>query len=267
MTAALVRDKAIITGASAGIGAALARALARAGFDLVLVARRADRLEALAQELRPLGSKVEVLPLDVTDPACAQRLKEAVPDATVLINNAGFGVFGPALEANLEEQCREVRVNCEALTRLTLAVAPSLVARGRGVIVNLASIASFQAVPYFTVYAASKAYVLSFSEALDVELAPRGVRVVAVCPGPVPTEFQQIAGSPEAHHSGRLAMRTPDEIADSVVDAIRRPRPVVVPAPIHRAMWFVQRLAPRGLITRLAGKGMLKRIEGLKGGG
>lgn len=263
MTTSGAKDKAIITGASAGIGAALARRLAADGLDLVLVARRVDRLEALAVELRAKhGVRVEVLAMDLLDDGAGAAIKKAVPDATVLINNAGFGVFGPALDVSIDDQCREVRLNCESLTRLTLAYAPALVARGRGVIVNLASIASFQPVPYFTVYAATKAYVLSFSEALDYELKGRGVRVVAVCPGPVPTEFQQIAGSPDAHHSGG-AMRTPEEISEFVARAIVRPKPIVVPAGVHRFMWFVQRFAPRSVVAGFAGRGMQKRLVGL----
>lgn len=256
-----VSGRAVITGASAGIGAALAARLAAAGFDLLLVARRAERLEAMATELRAKhGRDVKVLALDVAREDAAQELVAAAPDAAVLVNNAGVGRFGPAAELPVEDQAQEVRLNCESLTRLTLAFLPLLTRRGKGVIVNLASIAGFQPVPYFAVYAATKAYVLSFSEALDVEAREQGVRVVAVCPGPVPTEFQSIAGSPDANHTPRIARRTPEEVAEVCLAAIRRPRPIAIPAPFHRFMWWVQRWLPRRVVVRMAGNAMKKRL-------
>jgi short-subunit dehydrogenase len=265
-----VSGRAVITGASAGIGAALATRLAAAGFDLLLVARRADRLEALAEDLRRRhGRDVKTLGLDVARDDAAATLVAAAPDATVLVNNAGVGRFGPALDLPVEEQAQEVRLNCEALTRLTLAFLPGLVARGRGVVVNLASIAGYQPVPYFSVYGATKAYVLSFSQALDAEVRGRGVRVVAVCPGPVPTEFQAIAGSPDAHHTPRLARRTPEEVAEVCLRAIRRPRPVAIPALFHTIMWWAQRFLPRRTVVRISGDSMKKRIDqhGARGAG
>ncbi|MBX3467345.1 MAG: SDR family oxidoreductase [Planctomycetes bacterium] len=258
-----VSGRAVITGASAGIGEAVARRLAAAGFDLLLVARRAERLEALAADLRTKhGRDVKVLGLDVAREDAAQEMLAAAPDATVLVNNAGVGRFGPALSIPAEEQAQEVRLNCESLTRLTLAFLPGFVARRRGVVLNLASIAAFQPVPYFAVYAATKAYVLSLSEALDVEVRGQGVRVVAVCPGPVPTEFQSIAGSPDAHHTPRLARRTPEEVAEVCLKAIRRPRPVAIPAPFHTIMWWFQRFLPRRTVARMAGDAMKKRLAG-----
>jgi short-subunit dehydrogenase len=260
-------EKAIITGASSGIGAALARRLAEAGYDLLLVARRVDRLEALAADLRTRhGRDVRVLALDVTRDDVEQVLAAAAPDATVLVNNAGAGRFGRALEVPIDEQAQVVRLNCESLTRLSLRFLQLFAARRKGVIVNIASIAAFQPVPYFAVYAASKAYVLSLSEALDYEGRPSGVRVVAICPGPVPTEFQQIAGSPDANHTPGIARRSPEEVAESCLQAIQRPTPVVTPAPFHAFMYWAQRLIPRSTVVSMAGKGMLKRIRGLAEG-
>ncbi len=258
-----VAGRAVVTGASAGIGTAVAARLAAAGFDLLLVARRAERLEALAAELRAKhGRDVKLLALDVARDDAAQELLAAAPDATVLVNNAGVGRFGPALTTPAEEQAQQVRLNCEALTRLTLAFLPGFVERRRGVIVNLASIAGFQPVPYFAVYGATKAYVLSFSQALDAEVRAQGVRVVAVCPGPVPTEFQSIAGSPDARHTPGIARRTPEQVADVCLRAIRRPRPIAIPAPFHALMWWFQRLIPRRTVVRMAGNAMKKRIDG-----
>lgn len=258
-----VSGRAVVTGASAGIGTAVATRLAAAGFDLLLVARRAERLEALAGELRSKhGRDVKLLALDVARDDAAQELVAAAPDATVLVNNAGVGRFGPALSIPAEEQAQQVRLNCEALTRLTLAFLPGLVERRRGVIVNLASIAGFQPVPYFSVYGATKAYVLSLSQALDAEVRDQGVRVVAVCPGPVPTEFQGIAGSPDAMHTPGIARRTPEQVAEVVLRAVRRSRPIAIPAPFHRFMWWFQRFLPRSMVVGMAGNAMKKRIEG-----
>lgn len=255
-----MRPQAVITGASAGIGAALAPRLAAAGYDLVLVARRAERLEALAAEQRSRGCGVELVALDVCEPDAADRILAAAPRLEVLVNNAGAGKFGPLEQASPEEQAAMVRLNCESLTRITTAIAPVLVRAGKGTIVNIASIAGFQPVPFFATYGATKAYVLSFSQALDAELAPKGVRVVAVCPGPVPTEFQALAGTPDARHSPRMWMRTPEQVADACVRAIRRPRRVVTPAPIHALVRFLWRFLPGSVVVWLAGRGMKKRL-------
>jgi uncharacterized protein len=257
------RGTAIVTGASAGIGAALAHRLAREGFDLLLVARRAEKLDSLAGELRTAHAArtVDVLGLDVTDDDALAKLRAACPDPAVLINNAGVGRFGAADSIPVEEQAQVVRLNCESLTNLTLGYLPGMLERGRGVIVNLASIAGFQPVPFFAVYSASKAYVLSLSEALDEEVRARGVRVISVCPGPVPTEFQQIAGSPDARHTHRWALRTSEQVADQTVRAILRPRRRVIPAWIHSLMWWLQRLTSRDFVIGQAAKGMRKRID------
>lgn len=254
--------QAVITGASAGIGAALGRRLAEAGYDLVLVARRAERLEALASELRQRHARqVATLALDVCDRSAPQAILAAAPRLEVLVNNAGAGRFGAVLGQPVEEQVAQVPLNCESLTRLSLALLPALVSRGRGVIVNLASIAGFQPVPYFAVYAATKAYVLSFSQALDEEVAPKGVRVVAVCPGPVPTEFQGLAGSPDAREAPAMWRRTPEQVAEACLRAIRRPRRVVTPAPVHAWVRWLYRFLPESTVVRMAGRSMHKRIE------
>jgi short-subunit dehydrogenase len=252
---------AVVTGASAGIGAALARALVSAGCGVLLTARREDRLEELAQELRQSGGDARTLGVDLLADDAAEQILAAAPEASILINNAGAGLFGPALDHEPAAQARLVRLNCESLTALSLAFAARMTARGEGVVVNLASIAGFQPVPYFAVYAATKAYVLSLSEALDIEWAEKGVRVVAVCPGPVPTEFQQIAGSPDAHPTPKLALRTPEQVAEATVKAIRSPKRVVTPAPVHSWMQWAQRFVPRGFVLKKAARSMLKRIE------
>ncbi|MEZ6187246.1 MAG: SDR family oxidoreductase [Planctomycetota bacterium] len=251
-----MKPTALVTGASSGIGAAVARRLGAEGYRVVLVARRLERLEALAREL----PDARALAVDLLADDAAAQLLAAEPTLDVLVNNAGAGRFGPALEIPAEDQAREVRLNCEALTRLTLAYLPGMVARGSGVIVNLASIAGFQPVPYFATYGATKAYVLSLSLALDEELRGKGVRVVAVCPGPVPTEFQGVAGSPDAHETPRIALRSAEDVAERCLEAIRRPRRVVIPAPVHGLLRFAYRFVPQNTVVALAGRAMRKRI-------
>ena len=252
--------QAIITGASAGIGAALATKLAAEGYDLVLVARRAERLEALAEAVRSEhGREVAVLALDITSSGALDAIQAAAPAPAVLINNAGLGKFGSALKHTVAESALQVRINCEALTTLTLGYLPRFVERGGGVIVNVASIAAFQPVPFFAVYAATKAYVLSLSEALDEELRGTGVRVVAICPGPVPTEFQANAGSPDAHHEPDRTRRSPEQIADVTIAAIKKPRRVVTPVGIHGFIHWAQRFVPRSTVLSIAAKKMRKR--------
>lgn len=251
---------AVVTGASSGIGAALAPRLAADGYDLLLVARREERLRELAERVREAhGVQARCLALDVTEEDALERLLEAAPEPAVLVNNAGAGRFGPAVEASPAEQARIVRLNCESLTRLTLGYLPGMVSRGRGVVVQMASIAGFQPVPYFAVYAATKAYVLSFSEALDKELEGSGVRVVSVCPGPVPTEFQAAAGSGDAAKEPAYNRRTPEQIAEATARAIARPRPVVTAAPYHGFLRFAQRFLPRRTVLSVAARKMRQR--------
>ena len=250
--------QAVITGASSGIGAALASRLGEAGYDLVLVARRAERLEEQGAALRAAHEvEVQCVAIDVTDPGALAAIQAVAPSPDVLINNAGMGLFGRALDHSLEDQLRVVRLNCEALTALTLGLLPAMRARGSGVIVNLGSIAGLQPVPYFAVYAATKAYVHSLSEALDEEFAADGVRFVIVAPGPVPTEFQGLAGSPDASHDS--AHRTPAQIAEETYRAILHPRRLVVPVAKHRWMHFLQRFVPRSTVLGIAARKMRAR--------
>src|SRR5438552_7358118 len=188
----------LTTGASSGIGAALARVFAAHGHELVLVARRQDRLNALADEIAAAGrSRPTVLAADLErrDAASviAAELSAKAMEPAVVVNNAGFGLSGAAAAVNRDEQLAMVDVNVRALTELSLMFVDSLT-RHRGGILNVASMAAFLPGPGMAVYYASKAYVLSFSEALHRELAERGVRVTALCPGPVPTELQARAG-------------------------------------------------------------------------
>jgi short-subunit dehydrogenase len=189
---------AVVTGASSGIGAALSLALGTRGDHVVLVARSASRLEELAQRIRDAGGAATVLPADLAQPGAAQRLHDAVRErglaVDTLVNNAGFGYWGPFEAEPLAHLDGQLQVNVVALAELTRLFVPMLLERG-GVVLNIASTAAFQASPFISTYAATKAFVLSFSEALWAEYRGRGLRVAAVCPGPVDTAFIDAMGA------------------------------------------------------------------------
>ncbi len=193
-----MKPVALITGASAGIGAELARVFAENGHELVLVARREDRLAALAEEIAAAGRpRPTVLAIDLQRRDAASRIAAELAsrglEPAIVVNNAGFGLAGAAAALDRDEQLGMIDLNVRALTELSLAFVDSL-ARHRGGILNVASVAAFLPGPGMAVYYATKAYVLSFTEALHRELADRGIRVTALCPGPVPTEFQARSG-------------------------------------------------------------------------
>ena len=243
------RPVALITGASAGIGAALARELAAHGHELLLVARRAQALAALADEIAGRGAaRPTILPLDLARADAARELTDMLSrsglEPEVVVNNAGFGLLGPAAELSAAEQLAMIDLNVRVLTDLSLAFVPAL-RRRRGGILNVASVASFLPGPGMAVYYATKAYVLSFSEALHYELAPVGVRVTALCPGPVPTEFQARAG---------IDMRAPlltcsaERVARAGYRGLMAGRRLVVPGLGNRLITAVVRLVPRALV-------------------
>src|SRR5438552_2408583 len=199
----MAKDVALITGASSGLGAEFARQLARAGKGVVLVARRVDRLEALRVEIeRAGGARCHVIAKDLSR---LEAPEELVAETTKLglevdwlVNNAGFGTAGRFVDLPLAKEREEILLNVHCLVALSRLYAPAMVARRRGSIVNVGSIGSFVPTPYMATYAATKAFVLSFSEALATELAATGVRVLALCPGATKTEFQEVAGVTEA---------------------------------------------------------------------
>ena len=183
----------MVTGASAGIGAALARELARHGAKLILTARRKDRLETLAAELTAKGTEVRIVVADLNDPAAPQQIYDATEGAgltvDILVNNAGLGQFGAFCASPVEQELSQVRVNCEAMVRLSRLFVPRMVERRRGWVLVVASTASFQPVPYFATYAASKVFDRFFALGLAGEVARFGVKVTALCPGPTESEF------------------------------------------------------------------------------
>jgi uncharacterized protein len=244
----------LITGASSGIGAALARVFAAHGHELVLVARRQDRLDALADEIAAAGrSRPTVLAADLErrDAASviAAELSAKAMEPAVVVNNAGFGLSGAAAAVSRDEQLAMIDVNVRALTELSLMFVDSL-ARHRGGILNVASLAAFLPGPGMAVYHASKAYVLSFSEALHRELSDRGVRVTTLCPGPVPTEFQARSGM-QLDPAARVLELSAERVAEIGYDAFMRGKRVVVAGINNRIAVSLMRLVPNALLLRL----------------
>ena len=247
---------AVVTGASAGIGEAFARRIADAGVNVVLTARREDRLRALAAELGD-RRRVETrcVPLDLAADGAPLRLAEAVRDLEigVVVNNAGFGVAGRFERADYGRLLEMVRLNCVAVTAVSHLFLPAMRARGRGALIVLASTAGYQPLPLAAVYGATKAFDLMLAEALWAETRGSGVDVLAVSPGPVETEFQTVAG--ETAHPGA----TPDQVVDVALAALGRKASVIV-GPVNKARAWSVRLAPRALVARLAEQVMRQNV-------
>jgi short-subunit dehydrogenase len=239
---------ALVTGASSGIGAAFSRELDARGYRLALLARRADRLEALSREL---SAPATLLPLDLslpeTIPKAVGQLEEQSLAVDLLVNNAGLGDTGPFAAADPRRVTEQSDVNGRATTSLTRALLPGMLERRRGAIINVVSMSAFQPVPYLSVYAASKAFVLSFSEALAAELRGSGVLVQAVCPGLVPTEFQQRAGTDRVLFD-RMPPTTPEAVARASLNSLDDGAVRVFPALADRLTVALQRLVPRQLV-------------------
>jgi short-subunit dehydrogenase len=224
----------VITGASSGIGTEFARQLAAKGYGVFLVARREDRLRELAAEIeRDHGVRVELLPCDLADTAAVEALPDKVRerglDVEILVNNAGFTTVGD-VHANPNRQLGMVRVNCEALVALTSAFLPAMVERGRGAVINVASTASFQPIPAQAVYAATKAFVRSFSEAVSSEVRGSGVTVTALCPGPVATEFVEAGGFKKStDEMPSFLFSSAEDVAKAGIEGVQRGKRVVIP--------------------------------------
>ena len=255
----------LITGASAGIGLKLARVFARNGHELVLVARREARLNELAAEIAATGRpRPLVLAIDLGEPSATQRIAAALAahglEPQYVVNNAGFGLVGRAAELDRDEQLGMVDLNVRSLADLSLAFVDSL-ARHRGGVLNVASVAGFIPGPGAAVYYAGKAFVLSFSEALHHELAARGIRVTCLCPGPVATEFQARAGIAEAAPPWPLAVSA-ERVAKAGYRGLMRGRRVVVPGLANKLLAaLLPRLMPRSILLSLLDARQLKRIE------
>lgn len=247
---------ALITGASAGIGAALASEFARNGHDLILVARSKGKLKTLAAKLKKeYGVGAEVLPCDLSLPDAAETLRDALKESglqvDILVNNAGLLTRGPFLRGRLKDHEQLVQVNITALVALTHLLAPAMVKRKFGRILNVASTSSFQPVPQLATYAASKAFVLSFSEALNIELKGSGVRVTSLCPGFTETDMITREGAKDMKLPFVRNM-TAQEVAAQGYDACCRGTPLYINGASNRALVTFGKHQPRWLQRRLA---------------
>jgi short-subunit dehydrogenase len=251
------RDTVLITGASSGIGRELARLFAGDGSDLVLVARSEDRLRELAAGLTAeFGVEAQVLAADLTRPGSAAEIAETLSRqgiaVDVLVNNAGFGGHGQVATIGAAGQAEMIEVNVTALTRLTALFLPGMLERRHGAVLNVASTAAFQPGPNQAVYCATKAYVLSFTEALAEEVRGSGVRVTCLAPGATETEFAGRAGM-AGTRAFKLGVMGAGPVARAGHEGLRQGKTLVVPGLRNRAMAFAVRLSPRALVTRIAG--------------
>lgn len=251
---------ALITGASSGIGETYAGVLAAQGLDLILVARSEDKLKALAKQLAELHSRrVEVIAADLSVAGAAQKvyagaLALGLP-VDLLINNAGFGTFGAFYKQEAERERQEVLLNAAAVVDMAHVFLPGMLERGRGGLINVASLAAFQPLPYMAVYAATKAFVLSFSEALRAEVRAKGVKVMALCPGPVDTPFFEATGNAKLRSTvPRGTMMSADAVVAASLKAFNAGKAVCVPGLTSKAIAISGRYAPRGLLTAMTGR-------------
>jgi len=251
----MAAETVLITGASSGIGSELARCFAEGGSDLVVVARREDRLRELSKELSSrYGVQVRALPKDLNLPAAGREIEEDLRNAgiqvDVLVNNAGFGDYGAFTSLTLERQMKMVQVNVCAVTELTRRFLPGMIERRRGGVLNVASAAAFQPGPLMSVYYATKAYVLHFSEGIAEELAGTGVSVTCLCPGPTVTEF-----GADSHMDGTLLFRMgampAARVARAGYDGYRAGKVIVIPGLRNKLVAFSVRTGPRFLVRKI----------------
>jgi short-subunit dehydrogenase len=243
---------AVITGASAGLGVEFARQLSRRGYALVLAARRKERLDSLSKEL----GKARAVAIDLSKKDAAAKLMADIEangeTVDLLVNNAGFGLIGRFAELDGKRQRQMIDLNVGTLTELCRAVAPGMIERKSGGILNVASTAAFQPGPKMAVYFATKAYVLSFTEALHEELKPIGVKVSCLCPGPTRTEFGDVAGFGGNGMFDRVAMESP-EVVEAGLDGLDRNKAVVIPGFVNKVTANSGRFAPRSVVRKIAG--------------
>ena len=244
----------VVTGASSGIGAEIARELARRGLGVTLVARREERLRELAAEI---GESSQAIACDVTDDAARKRLAAELDErglaVDVLVNNAGFSTSGPFWKSDPDREVAMVRTNIEAVVAFCGLFVPGMVERGRGALLNVASTASFQPLPMQAGYAASKAFVLNFTEALHEEVRGTGVTVTALCPGPVKTEFVEVANLQGAESEmPEFLWDSAEDVARAAVKGLERGKRVVIPGVLNRMGAVSGQHAPRSIVLRMA---------------
>jgi len=250
------RRTALVTGASSGIGASIARSLARRQYDCVLTARRADRLETLAREIEQAhGVRAKVVPSDLGEHGGADKLIASVADlgvdVDVLVNNAGFGVYGPFAEQAPERLAQMMELNMVAVTSLTHHYVRQMVGRKSGRVLQVASVGAYQPSPLYAVYSATKSYVMSFSEALNHELHGTGVSVSTMCPGLTATEFDAVAGHKKPKWM-RLITMTAEDVAEVGIRSMMKGRSVVTTGFINKINALIIKLMPRSWATTMA---------------
>lgn len=255
MTQLDTRPWALVTGASGGLGHAFSRYLARSGMNLILTGRRIDVLERLADQLRAEhGVEAITESVDLSDPTATGGLMDDLAERGIqvetLINNAGFGTIGEVATLDPHRLAAEVAVDCQAVVQLCATLLPGMIARRQGTIVNVASTASFQPMPGFATYAASKAFVLSFSRALWRETKGTGVRVTAICPGPTRTAFFDVAGD----NSFPGLRRLPDQVVETTFAALRRNQPQAVDGVVNKVQAVLSSALPSRLTAAAAGR-------------
>ncbi|MDY7225928.1 SDR family NAD(P)-dependent oxidoreductase [Hyalangium rubrum] len=259
MTTQTKKKTALITGASGGIGLDFARLFAEGGYDVVLVARTESKLQELAQELSAKhGVRALVVASDLSDPAAPARLMERLKvegvQVDALVNNAGYGAYGAFVETDLDAELKMIQLNISALTALTKAVLPGMLERKSGRILNVASTAAFQPGPLMAVYYATKAYVLSFSEALANETRGTGVTVTCLCPGPTKTGFQQQAKMEESRLVKGKEIMDSLTVARAGYEALHRGQAVVIPGFVNNLLAQSVRFLPRSAVTTIVRK-------------
>jgi short-subunit dehydrogenase len=253
-------QRALVTGASSGIGAAYARRLAKQGTDVVLVARRADALRTLAEDLQARhGVRCEALAADLATEDGIAAVEAAVGDVDLLVSNAGYGISARLLETDPADVEGMVRLNVLAVARLARAALPGMVARRHGAIVHVSSVAGFQPSPSFATYNATKSFVTMFTECLSIEVKGTGVRVQALCPGLTRTGFQSVAGETGTDGLPDLMWQTADEVVDASLAGQRRNKVLVVSGAPNKALIGVSSVMPHGLKRRVAAFVMERR--------
>ncbi|MGA8234314.1 MAG: SDR family oxidoreductase [Candidatus Acidiferrales bacterium] len=247
---------ALVTGASAGIGLEFAKQLAAGGANLVLTARRRDRLEKIEQELASKhGITVEIVAADLAAADAPRQIFQFTHDRRIeielLVNNAGFGVYGEFGGSDIASELDMVLVNCSAVVHLTHLYLPSMIARRHGDILIVASIAGFQGIPFFSIYAATKGFDLLFAEGLAEEVRPHGVHVCALCPGSTDSEFHAVAGTPQRSFRSQ---ETSEKVARVGLQAVAKGKSYVISGAKNYLLTHIQRLTPRSLVTKIAAK-------------
>jgi short-subunit dehydrogenase len=250
----LTKGWAVVTGASSGMGLVFARELAARGYPVIAVARRRERLEALARETAAQGGRIEPLAADLGTAeglASVVRRMDELDSIEMLVNNAGIATSGAFRNASLEAELGAIRLNVEAVVTLTHAALRVMTPRGRGAVINVASVVAFQPIPNFAVYAATKAFVLSFTEALAEEVKGTGMRILALCPGAAKTEIDMFAHN--AGPLGKLPSLTPEEVVGTALRALEDGSVVKIVGWLNWMLVFMNRLAPRSTVRWLMG--------------